>query len=156
LSTPADGTTGAPPPVRNLMDTGVQLGRRFRALKLWMILRSFGARGLREHLARHIALARQFAEWVDADPDFERLAPVPLSVVCFRWKPAGSQWTDSTLDQANERLLDLVNASGDVFLSHTRIRGRVALRVAIGHLNTTEQHVRRGWTLLHDGAAHLK
>ena len=156
LKTPGDGTESDPHGVRNLMDTGVPLGRRFRALKLWMILRSFGARGLREHLARHIALAQQFAEWVDADQDFERLAPVPLSVVCFRWKPAGSRWTDDELDRANERLLNLVNATGDVFLSHTRIHGRVALRVAIGHVNTTEQHVRRAWTLLHDIAETLR
>ena len=153
LTTPDDGTpSGAP---RNLMDTGIQLGRRFRALKLWMILRSFGARGLREHLARHIALAQQFAAWVDADEDFERLAPVPLSVVCFRWSPAGSQWTESEIDLANERLLTAVNATGDVFLSHTRIHGRIALRVAIGHLNTTEQHVRRAWIVLHDAASTL-
>jgi aromatic-L-amino-acid decarboxylase len=152
LATPDEQTPGEAP--RNLMDTGIPLGRRFRALKLWMILRSFGARGLREHLARHLALAQQFAAWVDADPDFERLAPVPLSVVCFRWKPAGSHITrdEVELDRANERLLTAVNATGDVFLSHTRIGGRVALRVAIGHLNTTEQHVRRAWTLLHDVA----
>jgi aromatic-L-amino-acid decarboxylase len=155
LTTPDDQTSGEPP--RNLMDTGIQLGRRFRALKLWMILRSFGARGLREHLARHLALAQQFAAWVDADGNFERLAPVPLSVVCFRWNPAGSRLTkdEVELDRANERLLTAVNATGDVFLSHTRIHGRVALRVAIGHLNTTEQHVRRAWTLLHDTAGRL-
>ena len=151
LTTPDDGTPGDAP--RNLMDTGIQLGRRFRSLKLWMILRSFGARGLREHLARHIELAQRFAAWVDADPDFERLAPVPLSVVCFRWKPAGSTLTDGELDRANQRLLTMVNATGEVFLSHTRIRGCVALRVAIGHLNTTEQHVRRAWTLLHEVAS---
>src|SRR5262245_45016986 len=114
--------------VNNLMDTGVQLGRRFRALKLWMILRSFGARGLREHLARHIALAREFASWVDTHPDFERLAPVPFSVVCFRWKPANAAIrlkpdSADTLDQANEALLARVNNTGEVFLSHTRVRG---------------------------------
>ena len=74
---------------KNLMDTGVQLGRRFRALKLWMILRSFGARAIREHLSAHIRLAQELAGWIDAHPDFERMAPVPFSVVCFRWKPAG-------------------------------------------------------------------
>src|SRR5262249_33641766 len=77
-------------PVNNLMDTGVQMGRRFRALKLWMILRSYGARAIRERLAEHIRLAGRFASWVDAHPDFERLAPVPFSVVCFRWNPAGA------------------------------------------------------------------
>jgi aromatic-L-amino-acid/L-tryptophan decarboxylase len=134
--------------VRNLMDTGVQLGRRFRSLKLWMILRSFGARALREHVSRHIALAQRLASWVDAHPDFERLAPVPLSVVCFRWKPAAAVLTDAQLDAANERLIDAVNRTGEVFLSHTRLKGRLSLRMAIGHLRTDEHHVRRAWDLL--------
>jgi aromatic-L-amino-acid decarboxylase len=146
LQTP-EGAAG-----RNLMDTGVQLGRRFRALKLWMILRSFGAKALRERLRQHIELAQKCAAWIDADPDFERLAPVPLSVVCFRWKP-GIAMTAQALDAANERILDTVNASGDVFLSHTRIRGRFALRIAIGHLHTSETHVLRAWTLVHAAAA---
>ena len=140
---------------RNLMDTGVQLGRRFRSLKLWMILRSFGARSIRERLAEHIRLAQTLASWVDAHPDFERMAPVPLSVVCFRWKPARGQWDDQTLDAANERLIDAVNQTGEVFLSHTRLRGRIALRIAIGHLRTTEDHVRRAWELLQEHAAAL-
>jgi aromatic-L-amino-acid decarboxylase len=134
--------------VKNLMDTGVQLGRRFRSLKLWMILRSFGARDIRERIAEHIRLAQEFASWVDSHPDFERLAPVPLSVVCFRWNPAGRTLSPAELDAANERLIDLVNQNGDVFLSNTRLREGVALRVAIGHLRTTETHVRRAWELL--------
>ena len=143
--------------VKNLMDTGIQLGRRFRALKLWMILRSFGARAIREHLRRHMRLAQQLAGWVDAHPDFERLAPVPLSVVCFRWKPAGMVWSDADLDTANERLIDAVNQTGEVFLSHTRLRGRIALRIAIGHIKTTERHVRRAWDLVvaQAGTLHL-
>jgi aromatic-L-amino-acid decarboxylase len=145
LRTP-EGAPGAG--VRNLMDTGVQLGRRFRALKLWMILRSFGARAIREHLAAHIRLAQEFASWVDAHPDFERLAPVPFSVVCFRWSPAARQLSQAELDAANERLVNRVNSSGEVFLSHTRLREGLALRVAIGHLHTTERHVRRAWDLL--------
>ncbi len=142
--------------VKNLMDTGVQLGRRFRALKLWMILRSFGARAIREHLSEHMRLAQTLAGWIDAHPDFERMAPVPFSVVCFRWKPAAgraaSAWNDAALDAANERLIDLVNQTGEVFLSHTRLRGRIALRMAIGHLRTTEHHVRRAWDLLQEHA----
>jgi aromatic-L-amino-acid/L-tryptophan decarboxylase len=133
---------------KNLMDTGVQLGRRFRALKLWFVLRSFGARAIRDHLARHIDLARQLASWIDADPNFERLAPVPFSVVCFRWKPAGAAATDDQLDRANDRLMRFVNDTGEAFLSHTRIGGRLALRIAIGHERTQEDHVRRVWTLL--------
>jgi aromatic-L-amino-acid decarboxylase len=133
---------------RNLMDTGIQLGRRFRALKLWMILRAYGARSIREHLTRHLQLARAFAGWVDAHPDFERLAPVPLSVVCFRWKPASRAMDSAELDAANERLVEAVNQTGEVFLSHTRLRDAVAIRLAIGHLRTEEAHVRRAWDLL--------
>ncbi|MBE3072078.1 MAG: amino acid decarboxylase [Acidobacteria bacterium] len=135
-------------PVRNLMDTGVQLGRRFRALKLWMILRYFGAEGLRARLAEHMRLARLLAGWVDNHPDFERLAPVPFSVVCFRAKPRGSDWSEESLETLNQTLLDTINHRGDVFLSHTKLGGRFALRVAIGNLRTTEHHVRLAWDQL--------
>ena len=137
------------------MDTGVQLGRRFRSLKLWMILRSFGARSIRERLSEHIRLAQVFASWVDAHADFERLAPVPFSVVCFRWNPADRTLPPADLDAANERLLDLVNQTGEVFLSHTKLREGVALRLAIGHLGTKEQHIRRAWELLIDRSVRL-
>ncbi len=134
--------------VRNLMDTGIQLGRRFRALKLWMILRYFGAEGVRARLAEHIRLARRFAEWVDADPDFERIAPVPFSVVCFRAKPRAGPASEADLERLNAELLDAVNASGEVFLSHTKLDGRFVLRLAVGHLRTEERHVLRAWELL--------
>ena len=136
--------------VKNLMDTGVQLGRRFRALKLWAVLRYFGAHGIRNRLVEHMRLASLFAGWLDESPDFERLAPVPLSVVCFRAEPTGVTLTDSELDALNGRLLEAVNGSGDVFLSHTKIDGRFALRLAIGHIRTTERHVARAWELLQD------
>ena len=134
--------------VRNLMHTGVQLGRRFRALKLWMVLRHFGAQGMRQRLADHIRLAGLFAEWVDASETFERLAPVPFSVVCFRARPPDLQEDDAALDALNAQLLDGVNATGDVFLSHTRLNGQFALRLAVGHIRTTERHVARAWELL--------
>ncbi len=136
-----------PGAVRNLMDTGVQLGRRFRALKLWMILRYFGADGIRRRLAEHMRLARRFADWVDASDRFERLAPAPFSVVCFRANPAAPA---GDLDDLNARLLDGVNATGEVFLSHTRLDGRFALRLAVGHIRTEERHVRRAWALLQE------
>ena len=126
-------------PVQNLMDTGVQLGRRFRALKLWMVLRHFGAEGLRERLAEHMRLASMFADWIRAHPGFSLEAPAPFSVVCFR---------ANATDTVNEQLLERVNASGDVFLSHTRLEGKFVLRLAIGNLRTTEAHVSRAWTLL--------
>jgi aromatic-L-amino-acid decarboxylase len=137
------------------MDTGIQLGRRFRALKLWMILRSLGARAIREHLSAHMRLAQELASWIDEDPDFERMAPVPFSVVCFRWRPRNRAFSEAELDTANERLVASVNASGDVFLSHTRLLGRVVPRIAIGHYQTTERHVRRAWQLLQRHAASL-
>jgi len=141
--------------VRNLMDTGIQLGRRFRSLKLWMVLRHFGAEGIRAALAEHIRLAQLFGAWVDADPDFERLAPVPFSVVCFRARPRDFAGTPDELDAFNARLLDGVNATGDVFLSHTRLNQRFTLRLAVGHLRTTEAHVARAWQLLKTHTAQL-
>jgi aromatic-L-amino-acid decarboxylase len=151
--TPEYLRTTEPSDVKNLMDTGVQLGRRFRALKLWMVLRSFGVRAIREHLARHIGLAQQLAGWIDAHPDFHRVAPVPFSVVCFAWRPAGSTMTDVEADAANEEILARANATGSLFLSHTRVNGRIALRIAIGHLDTREEHVRSAWALLQTCAA---
>jgi aromatic-L-amino-acid decarboxylase len=139
--------------VNNLMDTGVQLGRRFRALKLWMVLRSFGVRAIREHLARHLALAQQLATWIDEHPDFQRVAPVPFSVVCFAWRPAGSTMTDAEADEANEQILARANATGRLFLSHTRVNGRIALRMAIGHISTREEHLHRAWAVLLECAA---
>ncbi|HWF86367.1 MAG TPA: pyridoxal-dependent decarboxylase [Vicinamibacterales bacterium] len=151
--TPEYLRTSEAAPVKNLMDTGVQLGRRFRSLKLWMILRSFGARDIRARLSAHLALAQQLASWVDAHPDFERLAPVPFSVVCFRWKPVDAPLSAAQLDAENERIIDAVNQTGEVFLSHTRLKGTLALRIAIGHLQTTEKHVRRAWELIVEHAA---
>ena len=147
----AEASRGA----RDLMDTGIQLGRRFRSLKLWMILRHFGAEGVRSALAEHIRLAQLFSQWVDADLDFERMAPVPFSVVCFRARPSARTMRDDELDGLNERLLQAVNATGEVFLSHTRLRDRFVLRLAVGHLRTTERHVARAWKLLKTHTAQL-
>ena len=149
LQTPEDGR------VRNLMDTGLQLGRRFRALKLWAVLRYFGAEGIRERLAEHIRLAQLFATWVDESQTFERLAPVPLSVVCFRARGRGAEWTDTEGDALGERILEKVNNSGEVFLSHTQINGRFALRLAVGHIRTAETHVARAWALLQRAHANV-
>jgi aromatic-L-amino-acid decarboxylase len=147
----AEGSAGVP----NLMDTGIQLGRRFRALKLWMVLRHFGAARLREVLRRHLELAQQFAERVDAHPDFERLAATPFATVCFRARPRGGPLDASELDRFNEQLLDAVNATGDVFLSHTRLNGAFALRLSIGHLRTTAMQTTHAWDLLVEHTAAL-
>jgi aromatic-L-amino-acid/L-tryptophan decarboxylase len=133
---------------RNLMDTGIQLGRRFRALKLWMVLRHFGAQGLRARLAEHMRLARLFADWVDASDEFERVAPVPFSVVCFRAAPPSLRGDEAALDDLNSRLIEHINKGGEFFLSHTRLENRYVIRLAIGNLHTTEEHVRRAWSTL--------
>jgi aromatic-L-amino-acid decarboxylase len=142
--------------VCNLMDTGIQLGRRFRSLKLWMVLRHFGAEGIRAAIVEHIRLAQLFSRWIDEDPNFERLAPVPFSVVCFRARPRSGRVAESDLDALNERLLEAVNGTGEVFLSHTRLNGLFVLRLAIGHLRTTEQHVARAWELLREHSAEVR
>ena len=144
--------------VRNLMDYGIQLGRRFRALKLWMVLRAFGSEGLRQHLRAHIALAERFQGWIKASPNFELLAPASFSVVCFRGRPHGLSAcpeTEAYLSRLNESTLEAVNRTGEVFLSHTELNGRFALRLAIGNLRTTEAHVRRAWELLQEHSERL-
>ena len=140
--------------VRNLMDTGFQLGRRFRALKLWVVMRYFGLEGIRARLREHLRLARLFADWVDKDPGFERVAPVPFSVVCFRAVPRGAG-DGEALNAFNERLLNAVNDTGEVFLSHTSLGGRYVIRFAVGNIRTTEVEVRRAWDRLRDLAGSL-
>ena len=125
--------------VTNLMDYGPALGRRFRALKLWAVLRCYGREGLQALIREHVRLARLFASWLDETPGWEIVAPYPFSVVCFRRE--GS-------DEEYEALLDRANASGEVFLSHTRLDGRYVLRLAVGNMRTTEVDVRRAWELL--------
>lgn len=128
--------------VKNFMDYGPQLGRRFRALKLWFVMRYFGAEGLADRIRHHIALARQFASWVEGSSDFELLAPVHFSTVCFRARPRDLKRSESQLNSLNRRLLEEVNAEGRVFLSHTELGGRFALRLAVGNIRTTGEHVR--------------
>lgn len=138
--------------VTNLMDYGIQLGRRFRALKLWMVIRAFGVRGLRDRIRHHIGLARELEGWIRAEPGFEVVAPVPFSVVCFRLARGA---TGEAQDAANDRLLAAVNAAGPVFLSATTLRGRRVLRVAIGNLRTRREHVAKAWALIREAAARV-
>ncbi len=139
-------------PVRDYNEYQPQLGRRFRALKLWIQLRWFGLDGLRRRIERHIAMAETFAGWVDAAPDWQRLAPVPFSTVCFRWNP-GSGAIEAELDERNASIMDTVNRTGEVFLSHTRLDGRFVIRLAVGNLRTEPRHVERAWDLLREAAA---
>jgi aromatic-L-amino-acid decarboxylase len=152
--TPDYLTTSEKGKARNLMDYGVSLGRRFRSLKLWFVLRYFGVEGIRARIRRHVEMARDLAARVDAEPGWERVAPVPFSTVVLRFAPDGSSREDQ--DDLNQAIMDRVNDSGDVFLSHTVLNQRFCLRVALGNLRTEEQHVDRCWELLRESAQALR
>jgi aromatic-L-amino-acid/L-tryptophan decarboxylase len=139
--------------VVNYMDYGVQLGRRFRALKLWTIIRAFGVDGLAERLRAHCALAREFAEWVRASGDWQLMAPVPFSLVCFRYAPRNTR--EAERDRMNEAIMHAVNDGGAVFLSHTRLGGRFTLRLSVGNIRTEERHVALAWEKLREAAARI-
>jgi aromatic-L-amino-acid decarboxylase len=140
--------------VKDYMDYGVQLGRRFRALKLWLVIRTFGSEGLAARLREHIRLGQQFAAWVDDSPNFERMAPTPFSTVCFRAHPSHLN-SETKLNQLNEALLNAVNATGEIFISHTKLHERYTLRLAIGNVRSDEIQVRRAWELLQEQLALL-
>lgn len=129
---------------RNYMDYGIQLGRRFRALKAWMVIRSFGREGLAARVREHIRLARLFASWLDADSQFQLLAPVTMAVVCFRIAPhvPGSMPAlDQEINSLNRRLVEAVNRTGKAYLTYTTLNGQVAMRLAVGNILTTERHL---------------
>jgi aromatic-L-amino-acid decarboxylase len=137
--------TGVDAHVKNYRDWGIQLGRRFRALKLWFVIRSYGVEGLQALLREHIRLAQLFKGWVEKDRRFELLAPVPFSLVCFRFNDGRK---NKALNTFNKTLLEKINAEGRVFLTHTTLRGRYALRMAIGQRTTQERHVHEAWELV--------
>jgi aromatic-L-amino-acid decarboxylase len=127
-------------------DWHVQLGRRFRALKLWFVIRHYGVEGLRAEVRRHIDLGQTFARWVREDPRFELAAPAPLNLVCFRLRSG---------DEQNQALLDRLNASGDLYLTHTRLDGRLTLRMSIGQAHTEFRHVEKAWARIREEANNL-
>jgi aromatic-L-amino-acid decarboxylase len=137
--------------VHNFNEYGIQLGRRFRALKIWMTIRYFGADGMTARIREHCRLAQELASWIDADPDWERLAPVPFSTVCFRYRGRERREREE-LDRWNQSILDHVNGTGRVFLSHTRLDGRYTLRVALGNPRATRDHLELCWELLRAAA----
>jgi aromatic-L-amino-acid decarboxylase len=144
---------------RNYMDYGIQLGRRFRALKAWMVIRAFGREGLAARIREHIRLARLFATWLDADPQFELLAPVMMAVVCFRIVPQvveNMAPVDQEIDSLNRRLVEAINRSGEAYLTHTHLNGRIAMRLAVGNILTTERHLAKVFALIRREAAYLR
>ena len=132
--------------VTNQMDYGVQLGRRFRSLKLWFVLRYFGREGLIARIREHVRLANLFKSWVEESEDFELLAPVPFALVCFRAAPPNVE----DLDAFNENLMNEINASGEAYLSHTKLNGKFALRLSVGSIRVEERHLRKVWDLLNE------
>lgn len=146
--------TGEDQIVNNYMNYGIQLGRRFRSLKLWFLIRYFGVEGIQARIREHLRMGKMFAEWIDADPSFERLAPVPFSTVCFRAVVDGMG--EIQLNNFNQRLMDEVNATGKVFLSHTKLNDIFTLRIVISSVRTTEEHVQQVYDLLVEiGRAHV-
>ncbi len=127
-------------------DWHIQLGRRFRSLKLWFVIRHYGVEGLQHHIREHVRLAQQFAGWVRSDARFELAAPAPLSLVCFRHK---------TGDAANQTIMDRLNQSGDLFLTHTKLNGKLTLRLSVGQTNTQERHVRGAWERICEEASRI-
>ncbi|MDQ6690442.1 MAG: aminotransferase class I/II-fold pyridoxal phosphate-dependent enzyme [Gemmatimonadota bacterium] len=135
-----DATTSAFP---DYMDYGIQLGRRFRALKAWMVFRSFGRRGIVSRIREHCRLANLFASWIDADQSFVRAAPVTMGIVCFRYQPDGFEGESG--NALNEIIVDAVNAAGRTYLTRTRLKGRAVMRIGLGNVLTTEDHVAQAW-----------
>jgi aromatic-L-amino-acid decarboxylase len=132
----------------NFRDWGIPLGRRFRALKLWFVLRSYGAEAIRRMIREHIAMGRELADLVRSEPDFELLAPAPLALVCLRHVPSALHGDEAALAEHNAALLARVNAAGTVHLTHTTVGGKYAIRVAIGSFRTERRHVDKVWRLL--------
>jgi aromatic-L-amino-acid decarboxylase len=127
-------------------DWQIPLGRRFRALKLWFVIRYYGVEGLQYHIRRHVEIAQEFANWIRNDGDFELAAPAPLNLICFRHK-AG--------DAANQFIMDRLNQSGDLFLTHTKLNGKLTLRLCVGQTHTEAQHVQQAWKRIREEAAKL-
>jgi len=132
--------------VVNYRDWGIPLGRRFTALKLWFVIRSYGVTGLQGMVRRHVEMARAFKAEVDSAPDFEIMAPSPLNLVCFRYRPPGG--ADAEADRLNEELMERLNATGEVYLTHTKLGGRFALRMVVGQTFTEQRHVTAAWDLI--------
>lgn len=140
--------------VENLMDYGIQLGRRFRSLKLWFIIRYFGVEGLAARIKHHIELAQEFAKWIDDEKDFERMAPVPFSTVCFRYNPGNK--TEEELNEMNEKMLEKINYSGKIFLSHTKLNGKFVIRLTIGSIRHERRHVEEAWEIIKKSVKKIK
>lgn len=130
--------------VINYMEYGIQLGRRFRSLKLWFVIRYFGTEGIINILREHLRLGKLFAQWIDDEPNFERLAPVPVSTVCFRAIPK----TETDINEFNEKLMNEINKTGKIFLSHTKLNGKFTIRLVVSHIRSSEELLTEAWKII--------
>lgn len=133
--------------VINYMDYGIQLGRKFRSLKLWFLIRYFGVEGLQKIIREHLRLGEMFSDFIDRHPNFERLAPTPLSTVCFRAVPS-NEYSENELNELNKKLMNEINASGQIFLSHTKLNAKFTIRLSVSGIKTTEKHLLQAWGLI--------
>lgn len=140
--------------VNNYRDWGIQLGRRFRALKLWFVIRTYGVKQMQEIIGSHIKMAEEFASWVEGSTDFELLAPAPLATLCFRYNP----WSagDEDINKLNQQLLEEINASEEVFLTHTTLNGKFTIRFVVGQTRTEWRHVEKAWKIIRNAAEKIK
>ncbi len=140
--------------VKNYRDWGIQLGRRFRALKLWFVIRSYGVEGLRSMIRNHLALAQGLLKKIEDHPDFEILAPMPLNLICFRFKPKGVS-DETELERINSAILARINETGEVFLTHTKLDGRYAIRIVIGQTYVEQTDVDKAWSVIRESASEV-
>jgi aromatic-L-amino-acid decarboxylase len=152
---------------KNYMDYGIQLGRRFRALKAWFVFRSFGREGIAARLREHIRLAKLFAHWLKDDSRFKLAAPLSLGIVCFRFVGAaapsprasiaarGRAGSTDRIDRINSEIVERINASGRAYLTHTKLCGQTVMRIGIGNVLTTEEHLRKAWDLIRETASEM-
>jgi aromatic-L-amino-acid decarboxylase len=140
---------------KNYMDYGIQLGRRFRAIKAWMVFRTFGRAEMAARIQDHMRLVNLLADWIKADKRFELAAPVVMPVICFRFighnessRRSAAKADVSTIDAVNSEIVERINKSGRAYLNQTKLRGKTVIRIGLGNVLTTEKHVRKGWELI--------
>ncbi|MEN8155143.1 MAG: pyridoxal-dependent decarboxylase, partial [Acidobacteriota bacterium] len=140
--------------VNNYRDWGIALGRRFRALKLWFVMRSYGAKGLKKKVSDHVKWAAELKENIVDHSDFELMAPVPFATICFRYHPKNVNDED-LINSINNSLMDRLNKSGNIYLTHTKLKGKFTLRLVIGQTEQTREHVIKAWELIKNTAAEI-
>jgi aromatic-L-amino-acid decarboxylase len=140
--------------VKNYRDWGIQLGRRFRALKLWFVIRTYGVNGIRERIKKHLELGKWFKDCIENSDNFELLAPVPLNLVCFRYHPSDIN-DEAVLNRVNEQLMNNINDTGKMYLTHTTLNGKFTLRMVMAQTFVEHRHVENAWALIREKSAEL-